>query len=112
MAATNENQAEQEAKAYQSRLDGVVAKLANAASQVGMCVLDRDNHLGANAGSPGAFLAGHFNGLAEAGYADRGGEALVVRELMNGPTPAKLENCAPGAVSVGAIQLPQRGMGS
>ncbi|OFW87767.1 MAG: hypothetical protein A3J37_07595 [Alphaproteobacteria bacterium RIFCSPHIGHO2_12_FULL_45_9] len=100
---------EQEAKAFQDRLDNVVSKLAKGATKVGICVLDRkDNSVGANAGSEGAFLSNYFKEMAEAGFADRGTEALVARELAG----AKLENCAAGAVPVGSVKVASLSMAS
>jgi len=99
---------EQEAKAFQDRLDNVVSKLAKGATKVGICVLDRDNNVGANAGTEGAFLSKYFKEMAEAGFADRGTEALVARELAG----AKLENCAAGAVPVGSVKVASLSMAS
>lgn len=100
---------EQEAKAYQDRLDNVVLKLGKDPIKVGICVLDRkDNSVGANAGTEGAFLSNYFREMAEAGFADRGTEALVARELAG----AKLENCASGAVPVGSVKVASLTMAS
>ena len=97
-----------------AKIENTISKFSttNMAKNVGLCVLDRDNHLGANAGSDASIVANYFNEMAGAGFRDGGTEALVARTLKNGPQQPQLENCAPGAVAMGGMQLPARGMGA